>query len=58
MITIKNSKGQVCDYRVFSDIDITESVENIQKLINECIEKMNDVTGIPKELYDKKCSKS
>lgn len=36
MITIKNSKGQICDYRIPYNVDIKESVENMDRLIEEC----------------------
>ena len=34
MITIKNSKGEICDYRIPYNINIKEEVDNIQKLID------------------------
>ena len=48
MITIKNHKGEICDYRPYIDIDINEEVENMQKLIDKCRQKMIETTGIPK----------
>ena len=36
MITIKNSKGQICDHRIPYNVDIKESVENMDSLIEEC----------------------
>ena len=40
MIIIKNSKGEICDYRPYYDIDINEEIENMSKLIEECKQKM------------------
>ncbi len=49
MIIIKNSKGDICDYRIPYNVPIKEEVDNIQKLIEECKQKMVEITGIPKE---------
>ena len=54
MITVKNSKGDICDYKIPYDININEETENIQKLINECKQKMIEITEIPKERLNKK----
>ena len=35
MITIKNDKGEICDYRPYIDVDISEEIENIQKIIEK-----------------------
>ena len=48
MITIKNDKGEICDYRPYIDVDISEEIGNIQKLIEDCKQKMYEITGIPK----------
>lgn len=48
MITIKNSRSDICDYRIPYDINIKEEVDNIQKLIEECKQKMIETTGISK----------
>lgn len=40
MITIKNHKGEICDYRPYIDIDINEEIENMQKLIDKYRQKM------------------
>ena len=48
MITIKNSKGEICDYRIPYDVDISEEIENIQKLIEICKQKFYETTMIPK----------
>ena len=50
MITIKNNKGEICDYRPYIDVDISEEIENIQKLIEVCKQKMYKITGIPKSV--------
>lgn len=51
MITIKNSKGQICDYRIpYIDVDIKESVENMSKLIEECKQQIYEITGIPSNI--------
>ena len=34
MITIKNHNNQICDYRIFCNININEELENIQNIIN------------------------
>ena len=49
MISIKNSNGDICDYRIPYDINIKKEIDNIQKLIDECKQKMIDITGISKE---------
>lgn len=49
MITIKNPKGDICDYRIPYDVPIKEEIDNIQKLIDECRQKLIETTGIPKE---------
>lgn len=49
MIVIKNNNGESCDYRIPYNVPIKEEVENIQKLIDECKQKMIETTGIPKE---------
>lgn len=54
MITIKNDKGEICDYRPCIEVNIKEEVENIRKLMEECKQKMIETTGIPKEYY-KEC---
>lgn len=41
MITIKNDKGEICDYRPYIDVDISEEIENMQKLIEECKQKIH-----------------
>ena len=38
----------------FKKIEAEKKVENIQKLIDECKQKMIEITGIPKEYY-KEC---
>lgn len=48
MITIKNDKGEICDYRPYIDVDISEEIENMQKLIDKCRQKMIKTTGNPK----------
>ena len=53
MITIKNDKGEICDYRPYIDVDISEDVENIQKLIEERKQKMYEIMGIPKNIFNK-----
>lgn len=50
MITIKNNKGEICDYRSYIDVNISEEIENIQKLIEVCKQKMYKITGIPKSV--------
>ena len=35
MITIKNSKGDICDYRVPYNVNIEEDCENFKKIIKE-----------------------
>ena len=54
MITIKNDKGEICDYRIPYNVSINDEVENIQKLIDKCKQKMIETIGIPKEYY-KEC---
>ena len=49
MITIKNSNGDICDYRIPYNIFINEEIESIQKLIDECKKKMIEISGIPKD---------
>lgn len=49
MITIKNSKGEICDYRIPYNINIKEEVDNIQKLIDECKQKLYETTMIPND---------
>ena len=34
MITIKNHNNQICDYRIFYNININKEIENIQNIIN------------------------
>ena len=48
-ILIKNHNGKICDYRPYIEVNINKEIENIQKLIEECHQKMIDITGIPKE---------
>lgn len=48
MIIIKNSKGEICDYRPLYDVDIKEEIENMQKLIEVCKQKMYETIMIPK----------
>lgn len=48
MIAIKNDKGEICDYRPYIDADISEEIENMQKLIEECRQKTVEITRIPK----------
>ena len=52
MTTIKNSKGDICDYRIPYDVNISEEIENIQKLIEMCKQKMYETTMIPKNYID------
>lgn len=33
----------------YIDVDIKEEIENINKLIEECKQKMYEITGIPKK---------
>ena len=49
MIIIKNDKGEICDYRPYIDVDISEEIENMQKLIEECKQKMYETTMFPKD---------
>lgn len=53
MIIIKNDKGVICDYRIPYNINIKEEIDNIQKLINEYKQKIIEITGIPKEIFNK-----
>ena len=53
MITIKNDKGEICDYRPYIDVDISEEIENMQKLIEECHKKFIENTGIPRNIMNK-----
>jgi hypothetical protein len=53
MIAIKNDKGEICDYRPYIDVDISEEIENMQKLMEECKQKMYKITGIPKNIFNK-----
>ena len=53
MIIIKNDKGEICDYRPYIDVDISEEIENMQKLIEECKQKMYKTTMIPKDKLEK-----
>lgn len=53
MIAIKNDKGEICDYRPYIDVDISEEIENIQKLIEECHKKFIENTGIPRNIMNK-----
>lgn len=48
MITIKNSKGDICDYRIPYNVDINEECENLKSIIEEIRQKIIDITGIPK----------
>ena len=52
MIIINNSKGEICDYRPYIDVDISEEIENIQKLIEVCKQKFYETTMIPKNYID------
>lgn len=57
MITVKNSKGNICDYKIPYDVNINDEVDNIQKLIDECKQKIIETTGIPKERLNKQYKK-
>ena len=48
MITIKNDKGEICDYRPYICVDISEEIGNMRKLIEDCKQKMYEITGTPK----------
>lgn len=48
MITIKNDKGEICDYRPYIDVDISEEIENMQKIIEYYHQKFIENTGIPR----------
>lgn len=48
MITIKNDKGEICDYRPYIDVDISEEIENIQKIMEYYHQKFIKNTGIPR----------
>lgn len=48
MIIIKNSKGEICDYRPYIDVDISKEIDNIQKLVEMCKQKFYETTMIPK----------
>lgn len=50
MITIKNHKGEICDYRPYIDVNINEEIESISKLIEECKQKFYEITRIPKNI--------
>lgn len=42
-----------CDFTdALKKIEAEKEVENIQKLIDECKQKMIEITGIPKEYYE------
>ena len=41
MITIKNDKGEICDYRIPYDVNIKEELEDIKKLM--------ETIGVPKD---------
>lgn len=49
MITIKNNKGEICDYRSYIDVDIKKEIENIKKVIELCHQKLYEITMIPKD---------
>ena len=53
MIAIKNDKGEICDYRPYIDVDISEDIENMQKFIEECKQKFYETTFIPKDKLEK-----
>lgn len=53
MIIIKNYKGEICDYRPYYNVDINGEIENMSKLIKEYKQKMTEITGIPKEIFNK-----
>ena len=53
MIIIKNNKGEICDYRPYIDVDISEEIENMQKLIEVCKQKLYETTMIPKDKLEK-----
>lgn len=53
MITIKNHKSEICDYRIPCDMNINESIENFKKLIEEYQQKIIEITGIPKNIINK-----
>ena len=48
MITIKNSKGDICDYRILYNVDINEECGNLKRIIEEIRQKIINITGIPK----------
>lgn len=54
MITIKNSNGDICDYRIpYIDVNISEQCENFKKIVDEIRQKFIDITGIPKNKLNK-----
>ena len=40
-------------FRSYIDVDISEEIENTQKLIEHCKQKMYKITGIPKNIFNK-----
>jgi hypothetical protein len=55
------TKSQIYDYRPYIDVDISEETENMQKLMEDCKQKLMEdckqkiyeITGIPKNIFNK-----
>ena len=48
MITIKNYKGEICDYRIPYCVDVKGEVECIKRLIEECRREFDKTNMFPR----------